>query len=79
MSGSDWILDVCRDLQVYATQNYLDDVAEALELTIETARREIAQSKCEQQDGMLSVAVATTDADYGNVIPFAAYKSICGT
>lgn len=38
----DWIFDVLTDLRSYALQNELCDLAEQVDVTLRTARREVA-------------------------------------
>ena len=38
----DWIFDVLTDLRSYALQNDLRDLAEQVEITLRTARRDVA-------------------------------------
>jgi hypothetical protein len=43
----DWIFDVLADLQDYARQNGLTDLALKVEEVLETARREIAECRAD--------------------------------
>ena len=38
----DWIFDVLTDLRSYAVQNGLRDLAEQVDITLSTARRDVA-------------------------------------
>ena len=41
----DWIFDVLTDLRSYALQNELRDLAEQVERTLRTARRDVAAAQ----------------------------------
>ena len=75
MIRSEWILDVCKDLQLYAQQNFLEGVAEALDLTMQIAQREIGQRDDLHTNEGLSATITTEDAVHENVIPLANYRS----